>query len=487
MIMKFKVIDKNTDYIINKEYYLCKVNLADLITFVKEKLGDIDFDQFNQRFTKFDIDEYYEIDNEPEKNKRIRETRIYDMWNETKEIRLEREENDKYYDERHNYFFNKERKLKSESNQKFIYENSTENNFISLYSEYFDGKKFDGKFYLLDGYRRLLFNFNLFERNTNKDVYVKIYTNTTTDQDIMKLMFNFNMWKIPQGVDEWFDRGWRLFIYMRLGIEFTQQHFYHLDRYVGDYYIKYRDYSEQETIITSSQFYNDLKAIDYLINCEKMHHDKGKHFNYQFIEKLATIRKNGNVNELNIEDWIYFLDLKYQDVDKIKSMGVHGHYVKRIDSLVNDFFKIWENPKLIEEMKNKKPKGTTKTTIEDFYWKIPDYFRNEIQINVVNDNEFIIDNEFYEYENNKIYQPMEGFYDVKRVRVFLFFDKYHIIYFDKIYYIINNSFSPDANMVMHRDQEKNIIAFGTKDEMISKVKELTKKDWNPNTRRTDFL
>ena len=109
------------------------------------------------------------------------------------------------------------------SRLEMIYNTAIENNFVSLYFEKasVNGEFLDveGKFYLLDGFRRLLFDHN-FCNKSDRMVYVKVYSSSTSDTDIMKLMFHFNLWKFPQGIDTWLDRGWRFFLYNRLGISF---------------------------------------------------------------------------------------------------------------------------------------------------------------------------------------------------------------------------------------------------------------------------
>jgi hypothetical protein len=479
----FKIIDENIDNIIGKKYYLCKINLFELITIVKNKMVDIDISSFNRDFLDFNVNDYYETDNETPENKKIRIEAENNVKRYNGITLTSPYIDDGYTRERINYFSNKSKSIENESEHGFIFNYAIENNFISLYSESFNDGKLEGYFYLLDGYRRLLFDFNTIEKNIDKDVYVKIYTNTT-EQDIMELMFGFNIWKIPQGIHVWFDRGWRLFIFMHTGIYLSQQHFYLLDEYVGREYINYKTYDAQEKIITSKQFYNDIKIIDYLVNCEKMHHSKGKYFNYEFIEKLGKIRLNGNENYLNVEDWIHFLDLKYEDVDKIKSMTVHGHYNKRIILLVNEFFDMWKNPELIEEMNTEKPKSVSKTVIEDFYWNIPSYVRNEHTISIINDECLYIDCVNYYYENNKLYQYSTYNKYSNKYRVYLIFDKYKVISYDKVYYIINKDMKINyVDLVFH----DNYVFKGSKEELIIKIKENTGKTWKPNTRLTEFL
>lgn len=475
----FKIIDENVDNTIGKRYYLCKANLGELIDFVKSQLEGIDVTEFNREFCEFEYNEYYDVDNESEEARKER------LKSKTPE-EMTKTPSDSYHFDRSMYLSSRKRYERFEDNNNLIFNVAVENNFISLYFDEFDGENIDGDFYLLDGFRRMFFDLQL-GRNVNKDVYVKIYTNETTDADMMHLMFSFNLWKIPQGVDVWFDRGWRLFIYKRLGIKIVgniyTQHFGYLNVYFGNYryYSKY-DYLELLHLVTSSQFYNDIQIIDALVDEKLTRCSQDNAFNELFLLKLSQKRLAGNENELNLDDWLHYLKVEWKEVDKINKMSVAGFYEKRIQNMVNEFFKIWEDSESLEKMKEEKPIEKMETLIEDYVFSVGS-FEHIVKVN--SDDSIFIDGRSYQYKNNKVYTRFSHHASDPDVRIYLFFDKYMVIKTDGRYWIVSANIKLSYTDLIFRSGSDDVIFVGDKEELIEKIEEMTGKKWKPNTRKTD--
>lgn len=478
----FKVIDENVDNVIGKRYYLCKANLGELIDFVKGQLDGIDVTEFNQDFHEFEYDEFYDVDHETEEE---REERL----NPKKKTleQLTEPSSSSYNFDRSRYLREKNEHMKFEDINNVIFDVAVENNFISLYFDNFNDKTFSGDFYLLDGFRRMFFDLQM-GRNLDKDVYVKIYTKDATDIDMMHLMFSFNLWKVPQGVDVWFDRGWRLFIFKRLGIKLTGdkfgQHFGYLNVYFGNYKynVKY-DYLKLLKLVTGEQFYNDIRIIDALVDESLMRFSQGNVFNELFLYKLSQKRLDGNENDLNLDDWLHYLKVEYKEVDRINKMSVAGFFEKRIQNMVNEFFKIWENPEGLEEMKEKKPTGKMATPIEDYVFSVGSFERI---VKVSSDDEIFIDGRVYQYKDNKIYTRLGTFVSNPIARIYLFFDKYYVMKHDGRYWIMTNKVSKYTDLLFHDVQKSDLVVFkGDKEELIEKIEEMTGKKWKPNTRKTE--
>ena len=290
------------------------------------------------------------------------------------------------------------------------------------------------------------------------------------------------------GVRVWFDRGWRLFLFKRLGIELKEFHFKYLNVYLDKYNYGGKDYIEQEKFVTGNRFYDDIKIIDYLVNCEKMKFSQGYYFNEVFINKLSKIRLSGNDDWLDIKDWIHFFDLSYGKVNVIKKMSVRGRYIKRISALVNDFFdNVWTNSNKLEKMRVEKPEGEMEVGIEDFIYNSRN--GNDHNLSIVNEDLIVINNKFYKYQNNKIYVKIDGFQGNVMGRVYLFFDKFYVMKYNGNFYILSDKEKLNAHLIGYNCQEnnENIIFFGNKKGVINKVKEMVGENWKPNVRKTDFM
>jgi hypothetical protein len=104
-----------------------------------------------------------------------------------------------------------------------------------LSSSYFYAYKEDDKYFLLDGFNRLLTEYG--ELDLDCTIYIKIITDKLEDHKLMGIMFRLNMWKL-QGSGHWdlkpdqfFDRGFRLLLHKKFDIEI-----FHYDRDIEGWY-----------------------------------------------------------------------------------------------------------------------------------------------------------------------------------------------------------------------------------------------------------
>lgn len=498
--MIFKIIDQNTDHIINKPYYLCRVNFGDLVQFVKDKFKGTDFTKFNEEFeTKIDEKVMNHL-KEKELKKGYKEYLSYSYDNQKKQS-FEKWREEEIKGKKESIQTDKKKLEHKEQLNNFIFNASTENNFISLYSEEVTFKGIDlimkGKFYLLDGFRRLLYDFNYAKKNLKKDVYIKIYDKKTTDQDMMKIMFHFNLWKFPQGISVWLDRGWRFFLYHRLGIRLYNTgygeigHFTLLNPYLGKGRYGDTDYLSKHKVLTSEKFYDDLLLIEEIVkkpdlvdSNEKGYLSKNSCFAFKLMQYLGAERRKNNLRNMQYNDFIIFLRLNINEVNKIKKMGVHGFYIKRIIQLVEDFFEIWKDDKALDDLRHKDISKVkiTEITGHDFVKELPKEVIDKFKIKGkseridVNGNSYVV-------SNGKAFLQFGSYSDATKYRIYFFFDKYVLFKYDKFYRILNT-----ANIVKQdwQDNRKNVFE-GNIASCLRKIKEMTGKDVKLNIKRTEFL
>ena len=93
-----------------------------------------------------------------------------------------------------------------------------------LISNYFFAYKEGKQYFLLDGFNRLFTNYGALDFDC--PVYVKVLTDKLADNHLMRVMFHLNMWKLQEGnhyhtfnPDKFFDRGFRLFMHKKFGID----------------------------------------------------------------------------------------------------------------------------------------------------------------------------------------------------------------------------------------------------------------------------
>jgi hypothetical protein len=115
----------------------------------------------------------------------------------------------------------------TEFDNRFIRDSSepsfTEMKKAGLSATYFYAYKEDEKYFLLDGFNRLLTDYGKLDLDCT--IYIKVITDKLEDHKLMGIMFRLNMWKL-QGNGHWdlkpdqfFDRGFRLLLHKKFGID----------------------------------------------------------------------------------------------------------------------------------------------------------------------------------------------------------------------------------------------------------------------------
>lgn len=473
-MVELKVLDENTDYIIGKPYLLCKVNLGVLREHLLCLFREHDISQFNSDYSsrprepiktvsREEYDEYVEDSiGGPASFKEFQERRV--------KYRLDR------YESRRESLFNEE------SKSQFIYDTATENNFISLYSEkplvHDDKISFSGRVYLLDGYRRLFYDFNYLDRNLDKDVYVKVYDKRTTDPDMMSLMFHFNLWKIPQGVSVWFDRGWSFFIYLRTGLKIS----YGLLRE----YLNPRGYGylSLHKILTNPVFYRDLKLMDDLRNRENYVEDghRDQHFNNDLLNYLGRKRLDGVEKPLCEEHYRHYLHLHPNEVNKIRSF-TSTKYFDYIRALAGGYIKVWMDAGAHQRMLAKNP-GDIKVKIvpaEDYVAGFPEEVRRKHNLRGSTDRVSFKD-VYFNYRNKKLYLDMGGTAQNTNTRLYLVFQDKMLVK-HKNHYII---FPLTQDIHIRRDLKDKIIHSGSLESCKQKIREYTGRDFKLDRTKTQI-
>jgi len=390
--MELDYLDENKDYIIGKKYYLCKAKVSELAKFVKAKYTGFDFTKFNEdakpmpKFKKPSEeelqdeykDDHYHFDKKPS----------FETW---------AKKHVKYLEEQHND--NVKGYKEDEGLENLIYETAVENNFITIYSaepkivEKIRSKQMlrpDGQFYLIDGFRRLLFDFNYVSKDNDREVYVKVYDKHTTDQDIMALLFHYNLWKISKGVDHWFDRGWRFFIYNRLGIHLdcggdwrytnkdkSKNHFQLLNDYLDD-----DDILESKELVTGPAFYDDLKTIDEFVKGGSFTTDltvDGAMLTDLF-SMLPKKRLDGEYQHFDINLLRQYIFVRVDEVNHMRAMESYGHMCNRMATFTREFMDIWMDGEKTKALWSQVPAKATKVPIQDFIAAIPEEIRKKYKI-----------------------------------------------------------------------------------------------------------
>lgn len=475
--MKFKVIDKNKDYLTGKEYWLCKTNLRTLVGFIDGRFADVDVNKFNT--------EWNEKKAEDKSDTKRGENVSIDNW--------------EY-----------ERQFSEEKDLQIVFDTATENNFISLYFaevEIYKGELKatpDSKFYLLDGFRRLLFDFHHFEKDYNKEVYVKIYDGNTTDRDIMKMMFHFNLWKQPQGLSTWMDRGWRLFLYQRLKIELLADvdwddktrfisHFSCLSTYMGGSRYGEEKYSKKLKLVTSERFYDDIMMIDEICKMPSLfregenRRDKSNSYIRFFIENLKKVRLNGNIQEMKLADFLHFLKVEKNEVYRIDPMSVSGHYEKPIRVLIDRFYEVWLNKVELEKMCQVNPNDVELKDIPREMWleSLPDEIKEKMEIKSGRwGTDVEVNGDRFHYKNKKLYLN----WTESKPRVYAIINNYVLYGYSKRFYL-SKKMLHNFSGHFYNDREK-MYAWSSKSkkEATEKIREIVnKQDWKMNVKETEFF
>jgi hypothetical protein len=244
-----------------------------------------------------------------------------------------------------------------EFDEKYIRDENSilESKQSGLVCNLFFAYKEDDKFYLLDGFNRLLTNYCMVDINLN--VYIKIIIDKLPDDKLMGVMFKLNNWKLYSSdttgyryhfLDSFLDRGFKLFLYVKFGIEFyynekeadKEKKDYKRDYYnrkydkddinVIDFYFKnesdfsgdfYYTYYGIKLILTHVNFINDIKDI---IQSNKYKEPPFKNFDMflsSYIMYLSYRRTNlKDENEHKFDTYISLLKEDKKFFKKLQGM-----------------------------------------------------------------------------------------------------------------------------------------------------------------------
>jgi len=168
-----------------------------------------------------------------------------------------------------------------------------------LLTNLFYAYKEGNKFYLLDGFNRLLADYG--ELNKDTTVYIKIIEDKLEDYQLMSLMFNLNLWKLYNKnyggfeLTDFIDRGFRLFLKSKFNIELYYSDDYHtrirnvIDIVVLDHYFR-NEYED------SDSFKYDYKYVARLF------------LNKNLILDFKDLLKSNNYLEVPFKNYEMFLE-----------------------------------------------------------------------------------------------------------------------------------------------------------------------------------
>ena len=196
-------------------------------------------------------------------------------------------------------------------------------NYIYVYKE-------DDKYYIIDGFNRVLTDYALLEENPT--IYIKVITDKLEEHELMWIMFNLNMWKLYGSdsqyyIKDFFDRGLKLLLLSKFGIDlYKNDNESYLDRKynksdidVLDYYFRNEresvdyfkfDLDDVSKLFSNKQIVNDLKQIVKINKYKDELFNNYDMFINGFIMFLARKRVSGDSSEYDFND---FLNKLYDD------------------------------------------------------------------------------------------------------------------------------------------------------------------------------
>lgn len=217
-----------------------------------------------------------------------------------------------------------------------LYSNDKGDTPIEAYAyQLFFAYKKDGEYYLLDGYRRLLWAENI----PNIDINVHVYENLN-DQQLINLMMYLNHWKFSS-TNKFWDRGFSLFYKTYFDINISSIN----DAFMGyllvnkanvEYSFDLRVYYNQKTNqlikekMLEADYLNNIRLIDYAVK-------KYKGLNNVQFGALISKFKDYCISISELENF-----LSQDRVDKICSdlheMNSDNGIIKRMNKF-HDYFK----------------------------------------------------------------------------------------------------------------------------------------------------
>jgi hypothetical protein len=244
-------------------------------------------------------------------------------------------------------FNEKEETKRNSLDLKVIQKSGITTNLFYAYKE-------DDKFYLLDGFNRLLTDYGDLEKDT--PVYVKIIEEKLTDSQLMSILFNLNLWKLYNDgyggfrLYDFIDRGFRLFIKSKFDI---------------DLYFYRRDYSSRH------RNDNDIDILDHYFRNEYLECDSFK-YDYKYV---ATLFLNNNLIT-DFKDLIHsnnYLDIPFRNYEmflKGYAKFLSSARLKKDDSdyKFDDFLnKLYSDKVFFEKLKKMSGNEATRKNIYKFF------------------------------------------------------------------------------------------------------------------------
>jgi hypothetical protein len=220
-------------------------------------------------------------------------------------------------------------------------------------SNYFYAYQEDDEFYLLDGYNRLFTDYG--ELDVDPQVYIKIIIDKCSDHKMMSIMFRLNMWKLSgkghNGFEthDFFDRGFRLFIQKKFGIDIYNGGDYHTrtrrnpDFRALDYYFRREnklacywklEFKDVVKLFSHKNVINDIREIVTINDYLEPPFTNYETFLNGYIMFLSWRRVSGDDGEYNFND---YLEILKQDKFYKKLIKMSGTDSTRIN--VYNFFR----------------------------------------------------------------------------------------------------------------------------------------------------
>lgn len=237
-------------------------------------------------------------------------------------------------------------------NERFEVDSKVERK-AALISNFFYAYKEGDKFYLLDGFRRLLTNYGNLDIDTT--AYIKIIEDTLDDNQITSLMFNLNLWKLYHknyggfSLKDFLDRGFRLLLKSKFDIslysdkntrnrsndDISVLEYYFINEHDFSNAFKY-DYKYVATLFLNKNIIGDFKDI---LNANNYLVAPFPHYN-MFLNGYATFLSNKRLNHDNTDyKFEYFLNALYKDAKFFKKLkGMSG-----TDSTRKNIFDFYRN------------------------------------------------------------------------------------------------------------------------------------------------
>ncbi len=222
-------------------------------------------------------------------------------------------------------------------------ENNTRQMKLSgVVCNFFFAYKNNSRFYLMDGFNRLFTDYGDI-LSLDPSVYIKVITTDLKDHELMLAMFRLNMWKLNVAgfshngfrIDDYLDRGFKLFLYSKFGIEIYRRpshvKYESRTRYTDDvdiinyYFINESEmsgdfktsYAGVRILMGNENIVNDLKAIIDGNNYLESPFRNYEKFLQGFAMYLAFLRYKGNNTPYQFE---YFLEKLYADKTFFKKL-----------------------------------------------------------------------------------------------------------------------------------------------------------------------